>query len=79
MSIFDFNITVDDTTSYGEFLDRCTCTICGWDGIPSECTIEIEQESWEMSEYKVYLCPKCDTEEPLEHYPSKGTNNDTNI
>ena len=53
-----------------EPLDRCTCPKCGWYGFPSDCTVEEDQESWEMPVYLVYLCPNCDDEEGVEFYPS---------
>ena len=53
-----------------ERLDRCKCE-CGWDGEASECPTEMEQESWEMPEYKIFACPICqDFEKELEFYPS---------
>ena len=52
-------------------LDRCKCNACGWDGLPKECIIEEEQESWEMPSYLVYLCPKCDHDDVVEFYPSE--------
>ncbi len=37
----------------------CQNIDCGWKGVISECSIEIEQETPEMPQYKIALCPKC--------------------
>jgi hypothetical protein len=36
-----------------------TCYECEWEGMISECPIEKDQESWEMPEYGVAVCPEC--------------------
>ena len=35
------------------------CNDCEWQGLLSDCPIEIEQDTWEMPEYQVPICPKC--------------------
>lgn len=50
-------------------LDMIECNICGEHAKVSDCKWEMEQESWEMPEYKVYLCPSCNSDD-LEYYPS---------
>lgn len=75
MSLFKFDVF--DTKL--EKLDRVRCPKCNWDGLPSECSTEIEQESWEMPKYTIFLCPKCDDEEGVEFYPSEELINNKEI
>ena len=66
----EFKFTIEEHNTSNN-LNRCYCNKCKWDGLPSDCSTEIEQESWEMPEYVVYLCPECDDEAGVEFYQSK--------
>ena len=37
----------------------CQNVDCGWVGPISKCPTVKEQETWEMPEYDVSICPKC--------------------
>ena len=41
------------------------CSACNSDWLLSDCDTTIEQETWELPPYTVYLCRKCNTE--LDH------------
>jgi len=51
-------------------LDMIECNECGAYSEVSACKWEMEQESWEMPEYKVHFCPECDSDD-IEYYPSE--------
>lgn len=51
-------------------LDMVECEKCGLHSKVSDCKWVMEQESWEMPEYKVPLCPTCGSDE-MEYYPSE--------
>jgi len=55
MNIFDIN-KIDSS------FDFCWCSECDWEGKVTEARYEWEQESWEMSEYKIFFCPICDAD-----------------
>jgi len=40
-------------------VDIAICSVCGWQGVTSECDIE-QDGTWEEGYYDVHLCPKCE-------------------
>ncbi|MCK5613506.1 hypothetical protein KAR91_67170 [Candidatus Pacearchaeota archaeon] len=68
-------ITVDElnslTNDFAE-LAQCTstlekpnaghCSECNSDWLLSDCEKELDQETWELPPYYIYICPKCKAE-----------------
>ncbi len=40
--------------------DMCSCSECGWQGPVSSCTLEHDQDGWEMPVYHYHVCPVCE-------------------
>ncbi len=38
------------------------CSECDSDWLLSDCDTEIDQETWELPSYTIYICPKCKAE-----------------
>lgn len=51
-------------------LDMIECNVCGEHSNVKNCNWEMEQESWEMPEYKIHFCPYCNSDD-VEYYPSE--------
>lgn len=49
-------------------LNRCKCDNCGWEGPVEDCEQTEESEGWEYPTYKVYLCPNCNSSDPIINY-----------
>ena len=52
-------------------LDMIECNHCSVHNAVVDCEWYMEQDGWEMPEYKVHICPVCGSDD-LEYYPSEA-------
>ena len=63
---------LESSNPINENPNKGCCSECDWRGLLSECETELEQETWELPPYEIYLCPRCNNELDDYFYEEEG-------